>query len=291
MKLSEVFPAIEVVRDGEFTQFDQASASTPGSLVYCATAKFMAMAMANANVAAIITTAPFAEQVPQKPLVVTANPRLAYFRAYRDLKLSGRIDYKMDFGRGTGCKIHPTAVVSDRCRLGDDVVVEAFAIVGDHVEIQSGAYIGPGAKIGMDGLMPVWDEQGNLLRFPHAGGVSIGKNTVILAGSAVVTSVFQRPTRISGNCSIGLLTNIGHDVNIGNRCVIGGNCIISGGACLEDDVQVWASSSVAHGCTIGHKATVYMGSVVVRDVPPGENVSGNYAYNHRRHATAHLRKP
>ncbi|MDH3616274.1 MAG: acyl-[acyl-carrier-protein]--UDP-N-acetylglucosamine O-acyltransferase, partial [Gammaproteobacteria bacterium] len=37
--------------------------------------------------------------------------------------------------------IHPTAVISDKARIADDVVVGPYAVIGDDVEIASGTRI------------------------------------------------------------------------------------------------------------------------------------------------------
>ena len=291
LRLSELLGPDQVVRDGVFFQLDQTAATAPGSLVYCATLKFLRSALENANVAAVLTTAELAARVTSLPVAVSPAPRLEFFRLYKRLSEAGVLRPRMEFGRGEGCRVHPTAVVSDRSLLGRGVVVEARAFVGDHVRLGDGAYVGQGASIGVDGLMPVWDEAGLAIRFSHAGSVTIGENTVILAGTTVVTSVFQRPTSIGHDSYVGLLANVGHDARVGSRCIIGGNCVIAGAAVVEDGAQVWASSTVSHGITVGRDARVQIGSVVIDDVEAGRSVSGNFARNHRRHAIERLGRP
>lgn len=40
-------------------------------------------------------------------------------------------------------QIHPTAIVSPKAKLAEDVVIEAYSIIGQDVTIGSGSVIGP----------------------------------------------------------------------------------------------------------------------------------------------------
>ena len=43
--------------------------------------------------------------------------------------------------------IHPTAIVHDKAKIGDNVTVEPYAIIHDDVEIGEGCHIGPHAVL------------------------------------------------------------------------------------------------------------------------------------------------
>lgn len=291
-RLSDCFDAGSIGRDGEFQLLDQGDASQPGALVYAAQVNYLKVALNNPNVAAILVSTDLVGRLEEseKAFAVFESPRLEFFRLYRQLRRDGWLKPAIEPGRGEDCEIHPDATVSDLARIGDRVQIEAGARIADHTVIGDDAYIGQNAVIGADGLMPVIDEEGKANRFSHAGHVEIGDRCVILAGTTIVKSVFQKPTTIGPDSYIGLLSNIGHDVVTGSRCVIGGNCVIAGGVRIGNGVEIWASSSVTQGCRIGAGATVHMGSVVVQNLAEGESVSGNYAYGHRKHATDHLRR-
>ena len=291
-RLSDCFDAGSIGRDGNFFLLDQGDATEPGALVYAAQLNFLTAALGNANVAAMIVSPDLAPRVAdsEKAFVISETPRLDFFLLYRKLRRDGWLTPAVEPGRGIDCEIHPDATVSDLARIGDRVQIEAGARIADHSVIGDDVYIGQNAVVGADGLMPVIGADGKANRFSHAGHVEIGERCVVLAGSTIVKSVFQNPTTIGPDSYIGLLSNIGHDVITGSHCVIGGNCVIAGGVHLGAHSEIWASSSVAQGCRIGEKATIHMGSVVVQNVADGESVSGNYAYNHRKHATDHLRR-
>ncbi|MCB1230174.1 MAG: hypothetical protein KDN19_07910 [Verrucomicrobiae bacterium] len=292
LRLSERFDPTLVGKDGVFQRLDSSAADQPGALIYAAQVNFLNAGLANENVSAFLVPPDLEERVKAagKSYVVSPTPRLEFFRLYQQLHVEGWLEPEWEPSMGVDCRIHPDATVSPKVRLGDRVVIEAGARIGDHCVIGDDAYIGQNAVIGADGLMPVIDEEGNALRFSHAGSVLLGDRVVVLAGTCIVKSVFGRPTTIGSDSYVGLLTNIGHDVSIGRRCVVGGNCVLAGASVLEDGAEVWASTSVAQGTRIKAGAKIHMGSVVVQTVEAGEAVSGNYAYNHRKRALDHLRK-
>ena len=138
--------------------------------------------------------------------------------------------------------------------------------------------------VAAEGLLTLWDDRGSPVVVAHAGGVTIGREVVILAGAVVAKSLYHSPTEIGDFCQIGILTNIGHGARLGTRCVVSGNCVVAGRVRVGDGAWIGASSAIAQGLRIGAGARVHLGSVVVRDVAPNESVSGNFAIAHAAHA-------
>lgn len=288
MRLSEYFDRAAVVRDGEFAGLDEADAKAPLSLVFCQQLDYLRAAAGNPHVSCIVTKPELTQDAKDKALVLAPDPRLAFFRLYRRLFDEGRLRPQMTFGVGSGVQIHPSAVVSKLCRIGAGVRIGAGAVIEDYAAIGDGSVIGPRVVVGAEGLLTVWDENRAPLVVPHAGGVSIGRETVILAGTVVAKALYRSPTEIGDFCQIGILTNIGHGARLGARCVVSGNCIIAGRVQVGDGAWIGASSSVAQGLSIGEGAQVHVGSVVVRDVAPNESVSGNFALAHAEHVRGFL---
>jgi UDP-3-O-[3-hydroxymyristoyl] glucosamine N-acyltransferase len=288
LKLSDCFPKNKILTDGYFSHLDQTQTIQKGGLVYCTNQFYLEQAVKNPNVTAIITTQDLSQMIDGLPCVLSEAPRLDFYKLYQNLYKDGLLKPEIEFGRGSNCNIHPTATISGKTCIYDNVTIGPGAHVGDYVTLSNASYIGPGSVIGTDGFMPVWDVDGKAMRINHAGSVKIGENTTILANSVVVRSIFSQPTTIGNDCYIGHLSNIGHDVIIGNRCIIAGNCVIAGGSIIHDMAQVWSSSSVSHGCSVGEAAQVKLGSVVIHNISQREVVSGNFAYNHRKHTTFYL---
>lgn len=288
-RLSEHFDGPRLARDGEFASLDEAESQSPGSLVYCQQLDYVLAAAANPNVSCIITKPEFLPEVKAKGVAFASDPRLAFFRLYRRLFDEGWLQPQMSFGIGSGARIHASAVVSDKARIGDGVSIGARAVVEDYSAIGDRTVIGPGAVIGAQGLLTVRDESGVPLVVPHAGGVLIGRDVVILAGAVVAKSLYRTPTEIGDASQIGILTTIGHGARVGVRCVVSGNCVIAGRVRIGDDAWLGASCSIAQGLRIGEGARIHLGSVVVRQVAPNESVSGNFALAHAAHMRSFLK--
>ena len=96
-------------------------------------------------------------------------------------------------------------------------------------------------------------------------------------------SFYGFDVRISNNVNIGRCcyvdseNMISHDVTIGDFCHLGPRNFIAGGVTIGSGVVIHGASSIAKGVSIGDSAEVSLGSVVLRDVPPGASVLGNPA--------------
>ncbi len=98
--------------------------------------------------------------------------------------------------------------------------------------------------------------------------------------------VFFPGSHVGQNVTIGRHAHIGYNAVISHGCRVGdfvsvcANATLSGEVIVEDDVFIGANAVVIHGgITIGKGATVGAGSVVLKDVPPGQTVAGNPATN------------
>jgi UDP-3-O-[3-hydroxymyristoyl] glucosamine N-acyltransferase len=288
MKLSDFFFNENVIRDAIFVQIDEVDTLLQDSLVYCLNAKYLDKAINNHNVTCILTTTELSSAVILKGLVVAKDPRVSFFRLYNRLTKEGMNDPVMDFGIGRNCSIHPSAVLSDKVKIGDNVFIGANSVVESFTRIGDNAYIGPNVTIGAEGLITV-NENSTRIFIRHAGGVEIGNHVTILSNSVVAKSLFRTFTTIGDNSQIGILSNIGHGARLGKNCVISGNCVVAGRTIVDDNVWMGVSSSIAPGLRIGKNAQIKIGSVVIRDIKDEEVVSGNFSIAHAKNMKQYLR--
>jgi UDP-3-O-[3-hydroxymyristoyl] glucosamine N-acyltransferase LpxD len=281
----------ELIQSGSFTHFDDPQAIKPSALAFCEDLENLYRAMQNPNVSAILALRRDLDRVGGQPTVGTAavdHPRAVYWRAFVSLVKRGLIFPEMKFGRGSGCRIHPSASVSEKVWLGDDVTIEAQASIGDYCIIGAASNIGPGARIGADGLQSVNIAERKLF-IGHAGGVRLGERVVVLANAVISRAVHPVFTTVGDDTHLSLLSSIGHQSEVGKRCSIAGNCLIGGSAKLGDDVVIGPSVTVKDGIRIGDNARIRLGSVVIEDVPDNGDVSGNFAINHVTNLRSYVR--
>jgi len=186
----------------------------------------------------------------------------------------------------------------DRLEIDGTADVDASALLRGNVRIAAGARIGPGvvisgpasvgreasiearAVIGCDGLYAK-TVLGVRRHMPHFGGVEIGESSRILAGAVVVRSAIHgEVTRVGAGACVGVLSNIGHDATIGDGATISSNVVVAGRSTVGAHAWIGASATISNMVDIGERAEVRLGAVVLQDVPPGGDVSGNFARSH-----------
>jgi UDP-3-O-[3-hydroxymyristoyl] glucosamine N-acyltransferase len=69
-------------------------------------------------------------------------------------------------------------------------------------------------------------------------------------------------------------SHVGHDTSIGVDCEVAPNAVIGGCCTIGDRVRIGMNASIVPHVTIGNGARVGAGSVVTRDIPPGETWIG-----------------
>lgn len=194
-------------------------------------------------------------------------------------------------GRGT----HPTAVVIDSdvaesaeigpfcvvrgATIGEGARLVAHASVLERSVIGPRVVIEPNTTIGATGAAWVWDEGGEArIRQPQIGGVEIGEDAFIGAGSTIVRGSTSDVTRIGpgsvlapGNC-LGHGCDVGRNVHLANNVTLGGNVTLGDRAFVGSGAVVRPRIRVAPDTVIG------AGAVVVRDIEsPGGTWVGSPA--------------
>jgi acyl-[acyl carrier protein]--UDP-N-acetylglucosamine O-acyltransferase len=192
-------------------------------------------------------------------------------------------------------EIHASAVIDANAMLRGRVRIEAGvrigsrAVINGPVTVHADTCIDAGAIVGCDGLYAK-SIRGCRMHMPHFGGVEIGEQAYIHAGAVIVRSALMgEATRIGNAAHIGIMANVGHDAEIGEAATLSSHCVIAGRARIGARAWIGASATVSNAIRIGEGARVRLGAVVVRDVPPGGDVSGNFAIDHARTLRNYLR--
>ena len=175
--------------------------------------------------------------------------------------------------------IHPTAIVSSKAKLGNNIEIGPYAIIQDDVEIGNECKIGPhvgiydGARIGNGVKIFQGASISNLPQdLKYAGDTTylyIGDNTVIREFAALHKgTTATRKTTIGSNCLLMAYTHVAHDCSVGNNVIISNAVQIAGHVHIEDTVIIGGLSAVHQFCKIGQHAMVGGGGMANMDVPP-----------------------
>jgi sugar O-acyltransferase (sialic acid O-acetyltransferase NeuD family) len=103
-------------------------------------------------------------------------------------------------------------------------------------------------------------------------GSSVGPGSVLLAGTVLTADVV-----VGAHVAVMPQAVLTHDDRVGDYVTIASGVRLGGGAVLSPGAYVGAGALIREGVTVGDWSLVGMGSVVLRDVPPGEVWAGNPA--------------
>lgn len=287
MRLSDLagVAPFELVRDAEFESVGLLSYDSPKLFASLYDARIVRRELeGNTKVACIMTSPKLAPLVPgHVGLAVAADP-VASFYAIHDY-LSNHTDfYWRDFDTeiSPGARVSPAAAVAPRnVRIGRGTVIEPNVSVLEHCLIGEDVVVRAGAVIGAEGFDPK-TIGGSVRVIPHAGGVRLRDRVEIQANSVVCRCVFGGFTEIGEETKVSSLVNVSHNVRIGRRCRIAACASVMGSARIGDDVWIGPNATISNRVCIGDGAAISLGAVVVRDVPPGCRVSGNFAIDHQK---------
>ncbi len=273
MRLTEVAAQLNarVMGDGaiEITGLASIASARSGDLVFVEDDKKLADAMAS-NAGAVIA-GEFAAAARGKPLLISAQPKLAFARAAALL-------YPPQPARAG---VHPSAVVHASAVLGKDVaigpnvVIEANVTLDDGVQIGAGSFIGAGAKLGpncvlyprvtiyagavlgsrvvvhsgavlgSDGFGYVRDgATGHYEKFPQIGRLEIGDD-VELGANVTIDRGALDATVIGRGVKLDNMVHVAHNVTIGHDVVIAAQTGISGSVVIEPNVIIAGQVGIA----------------------------------------------
>ena len=281
--VADIVP-INILQDGEFLSLGLLSHNCDKMLVGLYDLGYLRRLVANRSIACVITTHDIAKQLPKHlAIAISDDPKTVFYQIHDYLARETDFYWKeFDSEISSDSVIHERAYVAPKnVRIGRRAIVEPNvtilerSIIGDDVIIRSGTVIGG------TGMEPKY-VGGKHVNIYHAGGVWISNSVEILSNSNIHCSVFGNFTRLGDDTKVDSLVHIAHNVTVGRRCEIAGGSIIAGSSTIGDDVWIGPNSTISSEIHIGSNSRVNLGSVVVKSVKPGQQVSGLFAMDHSK---------
>ncbi len=277
----------------KITHVSSIAAAQPGSLVFATDALSAADAIKSAATAVILSKDLVDHIEPEKPTLVSANPKLDFARGAQllsnDQQPTGIHSTSVVSPEATiagTVSIAATAVISANTTLGERTIIGEGAVIGEGVTIGAHCHIYPrvviypgtiigdrvivhaGAVLGSDGFGYVSDPAtGRYIQFPQQGtlvledDVEIGANTTIDRGALAETRVC-RGTKIDNLVHIGHNCRIGHDTVIAALTGISGSCTVGNNVMLGGQVGMGDHAHIGDGVILGGQGGVLPGKTL-----------------------------
>lgn len=240
-----------------------------------------------------------ATQKSSKPLLIARQPRLAFARAARLLQPSKhfrvgihpsalvRETAKLGEDVGIGphalvghdCVIGARSIIAANCYIGDDVKLGSDCHIGPNVTIYSGTSIGDRARVqagtvlGSAGFGYVRDvDSSRYEQFPQLGRLEIG-NDVEIGANVTIDRGALDSTIIGSGVKIDNLVHIAHNVQISENVVIAALTGISGSSIIEKDVIIGGQVGIGDHARITEGVILGSGSgVLTKKIVRGRSV-------------------
>lgn len=145
------------------------------------------------------------------------------------------------------------------------------------VTIMGGTFIRSGSVLGSDGFgFERKSRDTDPVRLHHYGGLIVGENCEIGSNVSIERGTFH-DTIVGNDVKIDNNVHVAHNVTIGRSTMIAAGSVISGSATVGSFVWIGPNTTVRNRTQIGDFAHVSLGSVVLKDIQPGQRVFGNPA--------------
>ncbi len=253
-----------------------------GSLVFATDAASAATALESAATAIILPGDIYDKKSANKPVLLSANPRLDFARAAHLLRRAARpagihptavIDPSADVP--ATASIAACAVLGANANLGEGTVIGEGAVVGEGVTIGADCHLYPrvvvypgtiignrvvvhaGAVLGSDGYGYVRDPAtGEYIQFPQQGPLIIESTTVEIGANTTIDRGALDATVIGRGAKLDNLIHLGHNVVVGENVLIAAQTGVSGSTTIGKNAIIGGQVGVGDHAHIGEDVII-----------------------------------
>lgn len=178
-------------------------------------------------------------------------------------------------------KVHPTATVDERARLGEGVEIGPYCIVtGDvtlgpgvrlltRVSLQGPLTVGAGTVIYPNACIGFEPQDYKFKPGSPTAGVVIGEGCLIREHATVhAATSLQKPTRLGDRVFMMVNAHVAHDAEVRDDAILVNNVAMGGHTELHERAILSGGVVVHQFGRIGRLAMCSGGAVVTNDVPP-----------------------
>lgn len=183
-------------------------------------------------------------------------------------------------------KIHPTAVIEDGAKIGQDVVIGPYAVIGPHVVLGDGCKIFAHAMVSGHTTLGAGCE---VHPFAHIGGktqdlkydggtthVEIGERTVMREYVTINCGTRDgEVTKVGSDCLFMAYVHLAHGCVFGNHIIVSNSTQFAGEVTVGDHATISGLCAVHQFCRIGCHAMIGAATLLVQDAAPYFITGGN----------------
>ena len=213
-------------------------------------------------------------------LIICENPKEAFFSILKNFFAQDIYDsYISPNSVVETNSIGKDVYIGHNCFIGKNVNIDDNVVIKNNVSIEGTVKIGKntvihsGVVIGSDGFGYYRNNDGENIKVPHYGGVTIGQDVEIGANTCIDRGTLDN-TVIEDNVKIDNLCHIAHNCIIKDNSLIIALSMLGGSAVLEKNSYIAPGSMIMNQAHIGENSLVGMGAVVVKDVEDNSVVAG-----------------
>jgi len=238
----------------------------------------------------------------RQTLIVVENPFLSFIKLLKVISDQKQLQPR---------NIHPSALISKSCSIGNNISVGANVVIckntkiGNNVTIYPNTYVGINCKIGNDSIIypsvTIREEvtigkraiihscstiggdgfgflqaDGKHVKIPQVGTVEIGDDVEIGSNVTIARAALDK-TIIKSGVKIDNHSHVAHNAYIGEDTMLIGYAKISGGTKVGRNVMIAGNVSIADNLKIGDNCTIGASSGVMKDIEAGAVVWGSPA--------------
>lgn len=173
---------------------------------------------------------------------------------------------------GENTVIYPGCVIEENVKIGKNCKISSNVSINYNCEIGDNAIIHSGVVIGSDGFGFAPSNQ-VYEKIPQVGKVVI-ENDVEIGANCTIDRATIGETRIKNGCKIDNLVQIAHNVVLGENTVIAAQTGISGSTKVGKHVTIAGQVGIVGHIEIGDNAILAAKSGISKSVPSGEVMFG-----------------